>query len=139
MKNIFEMKKILYLILIFSLTNCNILKNNTLDNSLKSISVNESTAIGKSLTLNGKFMGYSGVDCIFFENFNAYPPETRSDWIFKQQENCIYVTGGFPGGLNPAEFDDRGKEIILKAKVKKNDENKLYLEFIDAHLKNFIE
>jgi hypothetical protein len=80
------------------------------------------------ITLNGRFMGWEGSDCIF----PAYAARqaTRSDWVFRVGTTCLYVTGGAPPGLSAMEADSMGTPIILEARIRPAADGKLLLEYV---------
>lgn len=102
--------------------------------NLKYLSENSEKFLGKIVELEGNYLGWSGSGCNYIQN-HAHQI-TRSDWTFSDNDSaCIFVTGGKPDFLNPLENDDNGKKIMLIAKLRKNEENKIYLEFVSANSK----
>ncbi len=101
--------------------------------TVKTICENPHKYLNKEVQLQGAFLGWSGNDCHFVPDFAHQI--MRSDWVFSDiDSNCIYVTGGKPDFLDPLREEDIGKKIQLKAKLLKNNENKLYLEYISAYM-----
>ena len=65
----------------------------------------------------------------FPQNFINRSPKTRSDWIFSDGINCIYVTGGRPKNLNPMK--DNNVSIKVYATIRTQN-NKLYLQYVNS-------
>lgn len=86
---------------------------------------------GKTVILNGQFMGWSAEGG---EDLGI--PITRSDWIFKDRTGSIYVTGGNPPGLRPGYPEYKGTEITLVATVIKNQYGYACLRFVDSTVKD---
>ena len=80
------------------------------------------------ITLTGRFMGWEGGECIFPSY--AASQETRSDWIFKIGDSCLYVTGGGPPDVSPMEGTGVGKQIRLDAHLRITPDNRLLLEYV---------
>jgi len=83
----------------------------------------------KPVKLNGIYKGYRGEKCNFPQNFINRSPKTRSDWIFSDGINCIYVTGGRPKNLNPMK--DNNVSIKVYATIRTQN-NKLYLQYVNS-------
>lgn len=83
--------------------------------------------VGKTVVLEGTFQGYSGVECFYNEKFSAQV--TRSDWVFRSDSLCMYVTGGIPTGYNPMDAKDKGRKIVLSCLVKLTSKEKLILVY----------
>lgn len=98
---------------------------------LSEINKKSTEFIGKKVILKGTFMGWSGSGCNYI-SLHAHQL-MRSDWTFRDSDGyCIFVTGGKPDFLNPAEDKDKGRKILLDAMVKSTEAGKLYLEFISC-------
>jgi len=80
------------------------------------------------ITLTGRFMGWSGSDCVF-PSFAARQA-TRSDWIFMIDETCLYVTGGNPPGFSAMEDTSAGTQITLDARVRLTRDGQLLLVYV---------
>ncbi len=80
------------------------------------------------ITLTGRWMGWHGTDCVFPSY--AARQATRSDWIFKIGQTCLYVTGGNPPGLSAMEDTTTGTDIILEARVRITGDKQLLLEYV---------
>jgi hypothetical protein len=80
------------------------------------------------ITLAGRFMGWEGAGCVF----PAYAARqaTRSDWIFRIGDTCLYVTGGSPPDLSPMDTTSPGKQITLEARIRSTADGKLLLEYV---------
>jgi hypothetical protein len=98
---------------------------------LTEINDKSSEFTGKKVKLKGTFMGWSGIGCNYI-SLHAHQL-MRSDWTFRDSDGyCIFVTGGKPDFLNPAEDKDTGRKILLDAMVKSTEAGKLYLEYISC-------
>jgi hypothetical protein len=95
--------------------------------SLDELAATPDKYIGKTIEIEGIFLGYSGTNCSFDEKFSMQL--TRSDWILGNDENCIYVTGGAPTGLNPMDAADKGKKTKISCLVKLTGSKKIILEY----------
>ncbi|MBF0200589.1 MAG: hypothetical protein HQK66_04625 [Desulfamplus sp.] len=87
---------------------------------------------GKIINVHGKFMGWKGCPGKTGNGKtqngkmeNIPPTEvllrtemiSRSDWTLADETSCIFVTGGFPGRLNPKREGDIGTTVTFKALV----------------------
>lgn len=100
--------------------------------TLSYINSNFTNLENRPLKLHGFYKGYRGEKCIFLQNFINRSPKTRSDWIFSDGINCIYVTGGRPKNLNPIK--DNNVSMIIHASVRRTQENKLYLQYLNSQI-----
>ena len=80
------------------------------------------------ITLTGRFMGWEGTGCTF--PVYAARQATRSDWIFRIGDTCLYVTGGSPPDLSPMETTSSGTQITLEARIRPTSDGKLLLEYV---------
>jgi len=80
------------------------------------------------ITLTGNFMGWQGSTCIFPSY--AASQESRSDWIFKIVDKCVYVTGGTPTAVSPMEGVGVGIRIRLDARLRITPGSRLLLEYV---------
>ena len=80
------------------------------------------------ITLHGAYMGWNGSECVF----PAYAAlqATRSDWILKIGETCLYVTGGSPPGLSAMEETPAGQRVSLEVRVRVNPGGRILLEYV---------
>ena len=81
--------------------------------------------------LKGVFQGYRVADCRFP---SAATPEglTRSDWLFRTGDDCLYVTGGLPSGIDRIDPASLGRRLELTARVARNEAGGVYLRFVEA-------
>lgn len=79
--------------------------------------------IGEEMVIEGLFMGWKGAP--------GTPPVTRSDWVISNGIDSIYVTGGFPMGLNPVEAEDIGTEISIQGIIRKINFDDQIVYFIE--------
>jgi hypothetical protein len=84
----------------------------------------------KQVELDGVFMGWRGGECRM--PAHASQAVTRSDWLFKNGEDCIYVTGGRPQGFDPSDAKQQGRHLQLRAIVRLTQDQKAYLEFVSG-------
>lgn len=98
--------------------------------SIESLAEEPERYAGQSITLEGVFTGWRATDCRF--PVAASPALTRSDWLLKTGEVCLYVTGGIPADLEPMDPEDLGRRLELKADVLQTDEGKVYLKYLDG-------
>lgn len=89
---------------------------------------------GRVVTIEGIFQGWRVADCRFLDA--ASPAITRSDWLIRTGSECLYVSGGFPRDLNPANPEDVGRQLELRAKAERNKDGKLYLKYLGSRLIN---
>jgi hypothetical protein len=82
----------------------------------------------KTVALDGIFLGWRGDECRM--DAHAGAAITRSDWLFKNGEDCIYVTAGRPQGFDPSDTRQKGRRLRLHAIVRLTKEQKTYLEFV---------
>ncbi len=78
--------------------------------SISEIYENPAVFDGRVVEVSGRFMGWTGCRA-------PTQMATRSDWTLRDDETCIYVSGGFPKGLRPRNKKDMGREIRIKALV----------------------
>jgi hypothetical protein len=133
--------KLIYFLICFLIVSCKgaqQIPDSTADSkqdkkiTLTYINSNSTDFKNKHVKLNGFYMGYRGKICIFPQNFINRSPKTRSDWIFSDGINCIYVTGGRPKNLNPIK--DKNVNIIIHASVRCTRNNKLYLQYLNSQI-----
>jgi len=84
----------------------------------------------QAVTLDGVFLGWRGGECRMAARAGA--AITRSDWLFKNGDDCIYVTGGRPQGFDPSDARQKGRRLQLRAIVRLTKEQKAYLEFVSG-------
>ena len=84
--------------------------------------------VGNVVTLQGLFQGWKVVQCQFLEGI-ANTPRTRSDWLIRTGDDCVYVTGGMPEDFDPMNLENIGLRIELEAKVMQDEDKKIYLAF----------
>jgi len=78
--------------------------------------------LSQNVTLEGVFAGWSG-------GCRGVPPKTRSDWMFKQKDYCIYVSGSMPKGTS-AQPPEKGigKVVHIQGIVQIDVHNRPYIE-----------
>jgi hypothetical protein len=84
----------------------------------------------QQVTIEGRFMGWRA-------DFSRIPAVaskaiTRSDWLFSDGSESLYVTAGRPEDLDPFDTEQIGRRMHLRATVRLTDEGKVYLEFISG-------
>ena len=82
------------------------------------------------IALTGRFMGWQGGECVFPSY--AAPQATRSDWIFKIGDSCLYVTGGRPPDVSPMEGTGVGRQIRLDARLRITPDSRVLLEYVSS-------
>ena len=78
-----------------------------------SVFTNPAAYDGQTVRVEAVFQGYSAGDCQFAQGART-TSVTRSDWLVRQGEHCLYVTGGRPPSIDPSAV---GKRIDLGARV----------------------
>ena len=84
--------------------------------------------VGCVVTLRGLFQNWQVAGCHFPEGAANYP-RTRSDWLIRTGDDCIYVTGGMPKDLDPMKPENLGLCIELEAEVIQGEDGKVYLAY----------
>jgi len=87
-------------------------------------------AVNDTIRIKCIVIGWKGSQCKFAEN--AASQVTRSDWLVKWDGECYYVTGGMPAFIQLFDNSAFGKNILLKAVIRKDKEEKIYLEYLDG-------
>ena len=83
---------------------------------------------GRIVTLQGLFRGWNATGCRL--PAAASQTLTRSDWLIQTGLDCLYVTGGWPAGLAPADPGNVGRGIRLEARVARREDGTVYLEYV---------
>jgi hypothetical protein len=91
---------------------------------------NPSRYEGQTVKLEGTYHGWRADECRLAST--ASPSMTRSDWLVRTGSDCIYVTGGMPGDLDPMNPEDIGQWIVLEAVVERRDDGHIYLRYVDV-------
>ena len=82
--------------------------------------------VGRVVTLRGFFQDWQVTECQFPEGAANYP-RTRSDWLIRTGDDCVYVTGGMPGDFDPMKPENLGLRIELEAEVMRGENGRIYL------------
>jgi hypothetical protein len=83
---------------------------------------------GQTITITGVFQDFQVGMCRFPDGVAAQP-QTRSDWLLLTDQDCIYVTGGLPIGIDPMNSDHLGRAVTIQAVVEQNNNQEIYLLF----------
>jgi hypothetical protein len=86
---------------------------------------------GRTVRVEGVFQGYNGRACRFASDARAVSL-TRSDWLVRRGESCLYVTGSVPSGLDPFDTVTIGRPVVLSAVVVADTEGRLLLRPAEA-------
>lgn len=89
--------------------------------------------LGKVVKMTGVFQGFMVTECRFPEAASA-KPLTRGDWLFRTGDDCIYVTGGVPTGVDTIDPQYVGRRLELTAEVSRDESGKLYLAFREGEI-----
>jgi hypothetical protein len=84
--------------------------------------------VGRVVTLRGLFQDWRVAECQFPEGAANYP-RTRSDWLIRTGDDCVYVTGGMPKDFDPMKPENLGRRIELEAEVMQDEDGKVYLAY----------
>ncbi len=88
---------------------------------------NPAALAGQTVQVEGLFQGYRAGECRFAAA--ARPVGlTRSDWLVRRETMCLYVTGGFPPGLDPLDPAAIGQQVKLRARVIDDGDGKFLLQ-----------
>jgi hypothetical protein len=71
---------------------------------------------GQTVTLDASFQGYLVDACRFAPGARSVSL-SRSDWLVRQNGNCLYVTGDPPTRLDPVDPGSIGRRVELRATV----------------------
>ncbi len=87
---------------------------------------------GQVITFVGIYQGWRPLEC----HFSALASQsiTRSDWLFRVDNDCLYVTGGKPHGIDPMNSTDIGRRIELKGMLMRSNDGSIYVKYLDALL-----
>jgi hypothetical protein len=88
---------------------------------------------GETVTLEGVYQGFNVSACRFPDGARTNGL-TRSDWLLRSGEDCLYVTGGAPPGIDPIDPSAVGRTVRLSAIVRQGDGGSLFLQFRDGAL-----
>lgn len=87
--------------------------------------------VGQTLVLEGVFQGFRVAECRFPDVARSRGL-TRSDWLIRTDEDCLYVTGGAPQAVDLLDPELLGRRLELTARLARDDAGKLYLELVEA-------
>jgi hypothetical protein len=89
--------------------------------------------LGRMVELRGTFLGFQVADCNFPKGVRALSI-TRSDWGLKTGFDCIYVSGGFPAGIDPIDTSAVHREAKVNGMVMADSSKLIYLKLVSAEL-----
>jgi hypothetical protein len=84
--------------------------------------------VGRVVTLQGLFQDWQVAGCLFPDGA-ANHPRTRTDWLIRTADDCIYVAGGMPEDLDPMNPENLGCRIELEAEVMQDEDGQVYLVY----------
>ena len=88
--------------------------------------------LGHAVTLEGKFLGWQQGDHQFPAGAEDRP-DSKSDWMVATGKDCLYVTGGAPTDVSPANPEDNGCRIEITGIVARGKTGGVRLEFLRGH------
>ena len=89
--------------------------------------------VGETVRLEGVYQGFNVSACRFPDGART-TGLTRSDWLLRTGEDCLYVTGGAPPGIDPIDPSTVGRTVRVSAIVRQGEGRSLFLEFKDGAL-----
>lgn len=101
-----------------------------LSNQISAILLSPQDYAGKEIEIIGFFRGWD-----LLAETGGSPPVTRSDWVIKDKNGAIYVTGLLPKGLDPSSKDAVWTIVHLRATVKTDGKN-VYLQAESVEIQN---
>jgi hypothetical protein len=84
--------------------------------------------------MTGAFNGFRVADCRFPEGASS-TALTRSDWLFRTGEDCLYVTGGAPAGIELVDPGSIGRRLELTARVSRREDGRIFLRYLEGVLR----
>lgn len=108
-------------------------KDNNENLTIGEIVINPESYYGKTVTLEGKYGGWSNNSLCDYENIGI---KTRSDVFIYDETGCIYLTGDYQilyqeMELNPTDTLCIGSKIKIEAIVSQFDEKPILGDFED--------
>src|SRR5262245_8242821 len=101
--------------------------------AIADIARNADRFVGHAVTLEGVYQGFNVSACRFPDGART-TGLTRSDWLLRTGQDCLYVTGGAPPGVDPIDPGAVGRSVRLSAIVREGDGGSLYLQYRDGAL-----
>lgn len=89
--------------------------------------------LDQAVRLAGVFQGFLVTECSFPEAASR-TGQTRRDWLFRTERDCLYVTGGEPAGIEILDSSFVGRRLELTARVERNAAGLIYLHFLAGRL-----
>ena len=102
-------------------------------NSIAELFEEPSEYVEQVVRFVGLFHGFRVTGCRFPAVASA-AGLTRSDWLFRIGEDCVYVTGGAPAGVDPIDPRYTGRRVEIRARVVKSPAGKILLKLIEGRL-----
>lgn len=92
---------------------------------------NPAAYAGQTVNVDGQFQGFRNDPCRFASSARSVGL-TRGDWLVRRENNCLYVTGGTPEGLETIDPSSVGRRIEVTAQVIDGGDGKYVLRQISA-------
>jgi hypothetical protein len=86
---------------------------------------------GREVEVEGAYLGWSSAECRFARSARDVPL-TRSDWVLRGEELCLYVTGGAPDGTDPAALPVGGRRVRVRGRVIDDGAGRMLLQQTEA-------
>jgi hypothetical protein len=86
---------------------------------------------GRVVEVEGTYLGWSAAECRFAGSARGVSL-TRSDWVLRGEEHCLYVTGGAPEGLDPAAGAAAEQRVRVRGRVIDDGAGRMLLQQIEA-------
>jgi hypothetical protein len=86
---------------------------------------------GRNVEVEGAYLGWSSAECRFARSARDVSL-TRSDWVLRGEEFCLYVTGGVPDALDPAAVPVGGRRVRVRGRVIEDGAGRLLLQQSEA-------
>ncbi|TGY88416.1 hypothetical protein E5163_11400 [Marinicauda algicola] len=89
--------------------------------------------IGERVHVQGVYQGFMVRPCRFPEEVRP-TSLTRSDWLLRQEDVCVYVTGGRPSGIAPLDTSRVGETVNVIAEIRQDEQGRIYLLFLQGEV-----
>jgi len=89
--------------------------------------------VDQNVTLKGVYQGFRAAECRFPDEASG-TGVTRSDWLFRTGDDCLYVTGGAPEGIDTLDQGQIGRRLEITARVSRNEAGKFFLKYVEGRL-----
>lgn len=89
--------------------------------------------VDQVVTMTGVYNGFRATDCHFPEGARS-TAITRSDWLFRTGEDCLYVTGGVPSEVDRVDPGYLGRGLEITARVSRQESGGIFLHYLKGAL-----